>query len=553
MNIESIIQSIQRLLPNIDVRLAALLLFALGSLILFLWLFDRGETSRRIAFGFLFTELAICLQNYIPFQDNPTVYLIAFPIFAALLIYTATSETYKQVTLGLSVIELGIWLDTWQLFKQNPNNAALSFKAPWINSVGANFAVSTDGISILMTFLTALLIPFIILSSFKGKYSRSFYTLILLMQTALMGVFTATDGLLFYIFWELALIPIWFICLIWGGEHRGRITFKFFVYTLAGSLIMLLGLLYLYFQTNGTMGRSFAWSELVQAGKTLSETEQSYVFWAIFLAFAIKMPIFPFHTWQPDTYVVAPTPGTMLLSGIMLKMGTYGLLRWLMPLVPAGVAMWGKTAMILSIIGIIYASCIAIVQKDFKRLIAYSSIAHVGLISAGIFAWNVEGISGALMQMIAHGINVIGLFFIADIIYNRTNTLKINELGGLRQVAPQFALLFLIILLGSVALPMTNGFVGEFLLLNGIFKYNIGLAVAAGLTVILGAVYMLRSYQGLMLGETNVRTEKVIDLDLNEKIILIGLSILILGMGVYPKPFLEISQPAIQTLLETVK
>jgi NADH-quinone oxidoreductase subunit M len=224
-----------------------------------------------------------------------------------------------------------------------------------------------------------------------------------------------------------------------------------------------------------------------------------------------------------------------------------------MPLVPAGVAMWGKTAMILSIIGIIYASCIAIVQKDFKRLIAYSSIAHVGLISAGIFAWNVEGVSGALMQMIAHGINVIGLFFIADIIFNRTNTLKINELGGLRHVAPQFALLFLIILLGSVALPMTNGFVGEFLLLNGIFKYNIWLAAAAGLTVILGAVYMLRSYQGLMLGETNKRTQEVVDLDLNEKIILVGLSILIIWMGVYPKPFLEISQPAIQTLLETVK
>jgi NADH-quinone oxidoreductase subunit M len=282
-----------------------------------------------------------------------------------------------------------------------------------------------------------------------------------------------------------------------------------------------------------------------------SETEQIYVFWAIFLAFAIKMPIFPFHTWQPDTYVVAPTPGTMLLSGIMLKMGTYGLLRWLMPLVPAGVAACGETAMILSIIGIIYASCIAIVQKDFKRLIAYSSIAHVGLIAAGILSWNVEGISGAIMQMIAHGINVVGLFFIAEIIYNRTNTREIQALGGLRHVAPQLALLFLIILLGSVALPMTNGFVGEFLLLNGVFKYNLWFAVAAGSMVILGAVYMLRSYQGLMLGETNARTEKVLDLD--EKIILIGLSILIIWMGVYPKPFLEIAQPAIQTLLETVK
>ncbi|MEY4936415.1 MAG: hypothetical protein RIS64_2774 [Bacteroidota bacterium] len=482
-----------------------------------------------------------------------TVLLIFFPLLAALLLLLMQGTTAKRMALGFSLAEWAIWFYSYIAFKNNPINAALSMKKAWISSIGANFAVSTDGISILMTFLTALLVPFIILSSFKGKYSSSFYALILLMQTALMGVFTATDGLLFYIFWELALIPIWFICLIWGGEHRGRITFKFFVYTLAGSLIMLLGLLYLYFQTNGTMGRSFEWSELVQAGKMLSETEQNYVFWAIFLAFAIKMPIFPFHTWQPDTYVVAPTPGTMLLSGIMLKMGTYGLLRWLMPLVPAGVAACGKTAMILSIIGIIYASCIAIVQKDFKRLIAYSSIAHVGLISAGIFAWNVEGVTGALMQMIAHGINVVGLFFIAEIIFNRTNTRQINELGGLRHVAPQFALLFLIILLGSVALPMTNGFVGEFLLLNGIFKYNIWLASAAGLTVILGAVYMLRSYQGLMLGETNKRTQEVVDLDLNEKMILVGISILIILMGVYPKPFLEISQPAIQTLLETVK
>jgi NADH-quinone oxidoreductase subunit M len=193
------------------------------------------------------------------------------------------------------------------------------------------------------------------------------------------------------------------------------------------------------------------------------------------------------------------------------------------------------------------------VQKDFKRLIAYSSIAHVGLIAAGILSWNVEGVSGAMMQMIAHGINVVGLFFIAEIIFNRTNTRQIAELGGLRQVAPQLALLFLIILLGSVALPLTNGFVGEFLLLNGIFKYNIGFAAVAGLTVILGAVYMLRSYQSVMLGDTNPRTENVLDLDLNEKIILIGLSILIIGMGVYPKPFMEISQPAIKTLLETVK
>lgn len=479
-----------------------------------------------------------------------TATLIFFPLIASALMLFIGGDNTKRAALVFALAELALFGYAALTFNSNPK--AFSFSTPWL-PFGANFAIAMDGISFLMVFLTSLLMPLIVLASFKGDYTNRFYSLMFLMQMALVGVFTAMDGFLFYIFWELALIPIYFICLIWGGEKRGRITFKFFVYTLAGSLVMLAGLLYVYLATPDD--HSFAINALYEAGQNLTREEQGWVFWAIFIAFAIKMPIFPFHTWQPDTYTTAPTPGTMLLSGIMLKMGTYGLIRWLMPLVPKGWDSWGYTAIILSVIGIVYASSIAIVQKDYKRLIAYSSIAHVGLISAGIFSMNMEGLTGGMIQMVAHGINVIGLFYIADIILSRTGTRQIADLGGIRGVAPTFALLFLIILLGSVALPLTNGFVGEFLLLNGLYQFanmklSLWIVILAGLTVILGAVYMLRSYQSMMLGETNKATEGFADLDNNEKILLTIVSILVIVLGVYPKPLMDIATPAITELLK---
>jgi NADH-quinone oxidoreductase subunit M len=312
---------------------------------------------------------------------------------------------------------------------------------------------------------------------------------------------------------------------------------------------MLAALIYLYLQTES---HTFDLQALYQAAKAQDPIVQGYIFWALFLAFAIKMPIFPFHTWQPDTYTTAPTQGTMLLSGIMLKMGTYGLIRWLIPLAPQGVAEWGKLAILLSVISIVYASCMAVAQKDFKRLIAYSSIAHVGLIAAGILSWNEQGVQGAIVQMLSHGINVVGLFFIAEIIFTRTQTREMSKLGGIRTINPSFALLFLIVLLGSVALPLTNGFVGEFLLLNGVFQYNTIMAAFAGLTVILGAVYMLRSYQTVMLGEANQITTGFSSLVTSEKIVLVIVCLLIVVFGIYPKPLLDISAPAVKTLIETV-
>lgn len=322
---------------------------------------------------------------------------------------------------------------------------------------------------------------------------------------------------------------------------------KFFVYTIAGSLFMLLGIIYLYLQNplNNFDIQAFYSLEL-------DAMHQGYIFWAFFIAFAIKMPIFPFHTWQPDTYTEAPAAGTMLLSGIMLKMGIYGVIRWLLPIAPLGVQDWGSIAMILSLIGILYASVIAFTQKNAKRLVAYSSIGHVGLISAGIFALNVQGMQGAMIQMLSHGINVIGLFFVLDIIFSRLKTNKIAELGGLAKVAPQLAIVFLIIVFGTVALPGTNGFIGEFLLLIGVYQYNLWAALLAGLTIIFGAVYMLRMYQNMMLGQTNSLTINFTDIKGTEKLVLYIICALIIVLGVYPKPVLHLSEAAVQQLIEQV-
>lgn len=473
-------------------------------------------------------------------------YLLVFQLLSPVICLLLSEQNVKRGALIVSVIS---FLFSAHMFFEIPRDAAVHYNInfAWIPSLGINFKLGMDGISFLLVQLTNFVIPLIILSSFNRdiKNSKSFYALIFLMQFALNGVFTAQDAFLFYIFWELALIPIWFICLIWGGKERIRITLKFFIYTLSGSLLMLVGLIYLYLQTPGDHSFDIEAFYNLQ----LSASEQSLVFWMLFLAFAIKMPVFPLHTWQPDTYTDAPTQGTMLLSGIMLKMGIYGVIRWLIPVVPDGVHEWTHVVMILSIIGIVYASCMAMVQKDYKRLIAYSSIAHVGLICAGIFSLTIEGLQGGIMQMLAHGVNVIGLFFIADILMQRMKTRNINELGGIANNQRVFAILFTIVMLGSVALPMTNGFIGEFLLLNGVFSYSGIAALFAGLTVILGAVYMLRSYKMIMLGSKHVSETEFHPLATEEKIVLIIIAAVIIVTGVYAQWLLDIAEPAVKNIL----
>ncbi|WP_316797177.1 NADH-quinone oxidoreductase subunit M [Pedobacter agri] len=473
--------------------------------------------------------------------------LIFLPLVGA-IITAFSGKSAKIVSTVISVASLGLALFIACNFIPN---ASTQFEAnlPWIADLGIRFHAGIDGISMLVVLLTNLLIPIIILSSYRHDYKNpaAFYALILFMQTGLLLVFTAMDAFLFYIGWEAALIPIYFICAFWGGKDRVRINMKFFVYTIAGSLFMLMGIIYLYLQNPAQNFDIQAFYAL-----NLDSEQQGWIFWAFFIAFAIKMPIFPFHTWQPNTYTAAPTQGTMLLSGIMLKMGIYGVIRWLLPIVPAGVQDWSCLAMVLSIIGIVYASLIAFTQKDAKRLVAYSSIGHVGLISAGIFALNQQGMQGAMVQMLSHGINVVGLFFVLDIIFSRTKTNKIEELGGIAKAAPQLAIVFLIIVLGTVALPGTNGFIGEFLLLMGVYNYGIWAAAIAGLTIIFGAVYMLRMYQNVMLGKTNELTITFTDIHGTEKLVLYIICALIIILGVYPKPLLHLTEASVQHLLEQV-
>jgi NADH-quinone oxidoreductase subunit M len=473
--------------------------------------------------------------------------LIFLPLVGAIITAFA-GKSAKIVSTVFSVVSLVLTLVIACNFIPNASTQ-FEVNLPWIADLGINFHAGIDGISMLVVLLTNLLVPIIILSSYNHEYKNpaAFYALILSMQCGLLLVFTALDAFLFYIGWEAALIPIYFICAIWGGKDRIRINMKFFVYTIAGSLFMLMGIIYLYLQNPAHNFEIQAFYAL-----NLDSAQQGWIFWAFFIAFAIKMPIFPFHTWQPDTYTAAPTQGTMLLSGIMLKMGIYGVIRWLLPIVPAGVHDWGQVAIILSIIGIVYASLIAFTQKDAKRLVAYSSIAHVGLISAGIFAFNQQGMQGAMVQMLSHGINVVGLFFVLDIIFSRVKTNKIEELGGIAKVAPQLALTFLIIVLGTVALPGTNGFIGEFLLLMGVYNYGIWAAAIAGLTIIFGAVYMLRMYQNVMLGETNSLTITFTDIKGTEKLVLYTICALIIVLGVYPKPILHLTEASVQHLLEQV-
>lgn len=477
-----------------------------------------------------------------------TLLMFLFPLLGMVAVrFFPERKSTAIAAFALSLLPLADTVYKLMLF--NPEGGTqFVFDQYWVESLGISFKIGMDGVSLLMVLLTNALVPLIIFSSFDREVPdhKNFYSLIFFMQFALLGVFTSLDGFLFYVFWELALIPIWFICLLWGGQDRIRITLKFFIYTLSGSLVMLIGLIYLYLQTPGT--HSFDINSFYSL--SLSAHQQGWLFWAFFLAFAIKIPIFPLHTWQPDTYTNAPTQGTMLLSGIMLKMGLYGIIRWMLPVMPLGIAQWAWLAIGLSVIGIIYSSAMAIAQKDFKRLVAYSSIAHVGLIAAGIFSMNMMALQGSIYQMLSHGVNAVGLFFIADILQHRYKNEKMDDLGGIAHSSSSFAIGFMIIMLGSIALPLTNGFIGEFMLLNGLYGYSGWVAAFAALTVIFGAVYMLKAYQKIMFGGVTAASEHFKPLSGNEKMLLIIVGILVIAGGVYPKPLLDIAGPSLKLIIE---
>ena len=432
---------------------------------------------------------------------------------------------------------------------KNPSD--LQFSADWLPALGSKFAVRLDGMGQVLCLLTAMAFPVIFISTWNNRYNkaRNFFALMLLSQAGLMGVFVAMDGLLFYFFWELALIPAYFLCSIWGGERRIPVTFKFFIYTFLGSLFMLIGLVYLYLNTPD---QSFAIESLYKSN--VGVDRQEWVFWLLFIAFAIKIPVFPFHTWQPDTYEQSPTAVTMVLSGVMVKMGVFGLLRWVAPVVPYGLYQWGDTVSTMAVVGMIYASLIALRQDDLKRFVAYSSIAHMGLMVIAIFATTTSGMQGVMIQMFNHGINIIGLWIVVNQIEQQFGTRKMSELGGLAKKSPTLAILLVVVALANVALPLTNAFVGEFMMFNGIFtstatKYNVALTVAAGVSIILSAWYTLNMIQKVFFGEVNVLTAKEAKTYFPTQFALVVVVLIIVVLGVYPSLVLDVTKSASDFIL----
>jgi NADH-quinone oxidoreductase subunit M len=406
------------------------------------------------------------------------------------------------------------------------------FDQPWISD-NIRFTTGFDGLTGILLLLTNILVPVIILSGIRNDENRVKITaLTLFMQGALNGVFMAQDGLMFYIFWELALIPIYFITLTMSGENAFKITLRFFIYTFVGSLAMLASLIYLFLHT---ANYSFAFEAL--RAVELSHTESIFVGGGILLAFLVKIPVLPFHSWQADTYTNTPAAGTMLLSGIMLKMGLYGLLRWFLPLAPESIEFYQPWVIGLSVAGVLYGALIAIRQKDMKRLVAFSSLSHVGLIAAGIFTLTLEGLEGSVIQLFVHGINVVGLFLVIELIERSTGTRMLGELGGLAKNNRLFMIFFMLIALGTVAVPFTNGFPGELLLLKSLYAYRPNLSLLAGLTIILCAVYVFRMVQFSMFGEGK---GEVASLKWNEILAFGIITFFILGLGFMPQILIDI-------------
>lgn len=476
------------------------------------------------------------------------LFLILVPLLAGLAAFFTTDEkAARGVAFFSSLVTLA--LASAAMLIKDP--AALSFHAGWMTTLNSSFSIEADGMGKVLTMLNAVAFPMVFVATWRSKYknAHNFFALMLLMQAGMMGVFLSMDALLFYFFWELALIPAYFLASQWGGPRRIPVTFKFFVYTFAGSLVMLVALLYIYFHT---ADRSFDIGAFYSAA--LSNKEQAWLFWMLFIAFAIKMPVFPFHTWQPDTYEQAPTATTMILSGVMVKMGVFGVLRWLMPVVPVAAYSWGDTVSSMAVIGMIYASLVAIKQDDLKRLVAYSSIAHIGLMCLAIFAETRSGLQGVMVQMFNHGVNIIGLWIVVDLIERQFGTRKMSELGGLARKAPAMAILLVVIALANIALPLTNGFVGEFLMFNGVFgstvtRYNVIFTVLAGLTIIFAAVYTLNMIRKVFYGDLSPLTTNARDISLNEKLVLSSIVALIFWLGIYPESLLGVTSEIADTLI----
>ena len=460
------------------------------------------------------------------------VLLISIPLLAG-IIALMVKNGGKQIAWLASIATLAIML-YGVILQGKICNCNFNFQTNWLVNLGATFHVGLNSLSTVLCLLTAFVFPIIFLGITNNKYKNEskYYALLLLSQAGLIGVFVAQDALLFYFFWELALIPVYFLSSNWGGEKRIAATFKFFIYTFLGSLLMLIALIYIQ---SKTAEASFDWQAMRNAA--LSVKEQNWIFAMLFIAFAIKMPIFPFHTWQPDAYQQAPTSTTMVLSAVMVKMGLFGVIYWLMPLTPNASIHAAKFVMVFSVIGILYASLVAIKQDNIKRLVAYSSIAHIGLMCATLFTGSASGTQAVVMQMFHHGINIVGLWLVVNIVERKTGIQKMSELSGLAKTAPALTIALVVIAFANIALPLTNAFVGEFLMFQALFNTNIWLAAFAGIGIILAAVYTLSMIQKVFYGKVNAATQNITDIDINEKCALTIIILFILIMGVYSEPF----------------
>lgn len=470
--------------------------------------------------------------------------MIIIPLIFALLTLLVPKQMLKYFSLAGVIISLGVVL--WHTMSYGNGSHAVQIIPEQQTMFGLTFSMAYDGMSLLMVLLTNIIMPLIVLSSFGREIAsdKRYVSMLFLMQFALIGVFLAMDGLLFYIFWEITLIPVFLIALWFGAPERKKILIKFFIYTFVGSLAMLASLLAIK-----TGAVSFAHADLMAV--QMSAKAACWIMGGFFLAFAIKTPLFPLHTWQPDTYTIAPMAGTMLLSALMLKMALYGMIRWMIPLAPEAMEGMLPVVITMSLIGIVYAAVLAIKQEDIKRIFAFASISHVGLIAAGIMIFSKDSLSAAYLQMFNHSLVAIGLFLCAGILEERLNTRNLYEMGGIAKLAPKFGFWFAIIGFASVSVPFSSGFIGEFLLLKELYNYQWMVGLLAGTTLVFGAVYTLRAYQ-LSMFSAPKRTV-FIDLSWNEWLVFLILGILVLILGLYPQLLFDIVNPSIEKLMKSVE
>jgi NADH-quinone oxidoreductase subunit M len=494
-------------------------------------------------------------------MDQHLLSIILFaPIAGMLVLLLIPSSSKTLIKVWANLVGFACFLVSLPLvtrFDKSIDGYQMVERADWIPSLGAKYLIGVDGISLLLVMLTTVVSFLAVLSSWNAIEDRlkEYYAMFLLLETGMIGVFLSLDFFLFYVFWELVLVPMYFIIGVWGGPRKLYAAIKFFLYTLSGSVLMLLGILTLYFKYYEQFGvYTFEIAELMKLDLPLAT--QQFVFWTFFIGFAIKVPMFPFHTWLPDAHVEAPTAGSVILASVLLKMGTYGFLRFSLPLLPKASidATIVQILAVLSIVGIIYGALVSLMQQDWKKLIAYSSVSHLGFCTLGIFALNPNGIAGSVIQQINHGISTGMLFLIIGIVYERRHTRDIAEYGGLAHVMPKYAIVFAFAMLSSAGLPLLNGFVGEFTILQGAFEANRVWAAFAVSGVILGAAYLLWLYQRTMLGQiTNGKNLHLPDLSFREMAVFAPFIAWAIWIGIYPKPYFDILEKPVAQIVERVR